>query len=166
MKQLHRNTEQQRSIFFNPYRILLRYATARIIHLRTKRTRPATVSHNIRLHFHGLTSYEQLNSFGAKRQKKLDRFFFCVLGCKSCEILRTAWGRLTFAVECHVARCQFQDDHHFSFTLVCPCFMCKKNPMKTEVRMLHWAVYTIQAKRKARSGAQDDALDCCIQFTW
>ena len=93
-------------------------------------------------------------------------FFVCVLSCKSCEILRTAWGRLTFAVECHVARCQFRDDHHFSFTLVCPCFMCKKKPMKTEVRMLHWAVYTIQAKRKARSGAQDDALDCCIQFTW
>ena len=28
-----------------------------------------------RLHFHGLTSYEQLNSFGAKRQKKLDPGF-------------------------------------------------------------------------------------------
>ena len=27
------------------------------------------------LHFHGLTSYEQLNSFGAKRQKKLDPGF-------------------------------------------------------------------------------------------
>ena len=27
------------------------------------------------LHFHGLTSYEQLNSFGAKRQKKMDPGF-------------------------------------------------------------------------------------------
>ena len=30
---------------------------------------------NYRLHFHGLTSYEQLNSFGAKRQKKMDPGF-------------------------------------------------------------------------------------------
>ena len=45
---------------------------------------PYVTSINCGLHFHGLTSYEQLNSFGAKRQKKLDpgfdsqgwRFFF------------------------------------------------------------------------------------------